>query len=257
MKILRGCYGVGSLIYKLTSYRFITKKASKGSEFLPKEIRDKLFVSFASDLLKNFNVRDHCKSLPKIDRPSLVVGNHISYLDMPLVAKYCPATFVAKEEVNSWPIFGKFNKQMRTISLKRSDKSSRSKAAEQIAASLRKQKDSVILFPSGTTSIEKSIMWKRGSFQIAEKYGIPIVPFRLQYSPLRRAAFIGKDLLLPHIYRLSYHGPLDAYIEFADPLIITNAEKQLKEVQAWCQEPFVSKEAYDSLVGGKESFQLN
>ena len=199
-----------------------------------------MIIKFAKDILSHYNVRTHCKVLPKIDKPSLVLGNHIGYLDMPLVAKYCPATFVAKEEVNAWPIIGNFNKQMRTISLKRSDKKSRSKAAEQIATKIREQQDSVILYPSGTTSIEGEPMWRRGSFQIAEKYKIPVVPFRIIYKPLRIAAFIGNDLLLPHLFKLSANGPIDATIEFAKPVEITDVEKQMLEIRAWCQEPLIN-----------------
>ena len=91
------------------SFKKIAAQASNGEDFLNRKTRDELIIKFAKDILSHYNVRTHCKVLPKIDKPSLVLGNHIGYLDMPLVAKYCPATFVAKEEVNAWPIIGNFN----------------------------------------------------------------------------------------------------------------------------------------------------
>src|ERR1017187_2296693 len=36
----------------------------------------------------------------------LLVSNHLSYLDIPVMASLTPAVFVAKHEIKSWPVIG-------------------------------------------------------------------------------------------------------------------------------------------------------
>ena len=39
-------------------------------------------------------------------RPFVVIGNHTSYLDVPVVASQIPVLFVAKQDVKQWPLIG-------------------------------------------------------------------------------------------------------------------------------------------------------
>ena len=38
------------------------------------------------------------------DRPFFLVSNHLSYLDIPVLASRIPGVFVAKKEIRSWPV---------------------------------------------------------------------------------------------------------------------------------------------------------
>ena len=50
---------------------------------------------------------------------TLFVSNHVSYLDIPVIAGYADGTFVAKAEVARWPLFGQAAKLTRTIFIQR------------------------------------------------------------------------------------------------------------------------------------------
>jgi 1-acyl-sn-glycerol-3-phosphate acyltransferase len=47
--------------------------------------------------------------------PLLVVANHSSWLDVPVITATAPAVFVAKREIASWPLFGLLAKLQRSV----------------------------------------------------------------------------------------------------------------------------------------------
>ena len=52
-------------------------------------------------------------------KSNLFISNHLSYLDIPILGSKFPMRFVAKSEVESWPIFGFLAKKGRSIFIKR------------------------------------------------------------------------------------------------------------------------------------------
>jgi len=81
----------------------------------------------------------------------LVVSNHLSYLDIPIISATMPCFFVAKMEVDRWPVFGKAARSGGTIFLDRSSQASATRVAEQITERL-KLPIPVLLFPEGTST---------------------------------------------------------------------------------------------------------
>lgn len=47
-----------------------------------------------------------CYGKPSQSKRVLLAGNHVSYLDIPIIASCLDVTFVAKAEVADWPLFG-------------------------------------------------------------------------------------------------------------------------------------------------------
>jgi lyso-ornithine lipid O-acyltransferase len=52
--------------------------------------------------------------------PTLLVCNHVSYLDIEVLGGLVPGSFVAKAEVATWPFFSTLAKAQRTIFIERS-----------------------------------------------------------------------------------------------------------------------------------------
>ena len=50
---------------------------------------------------------------------NLYISNHLSYLDIPILGSIYPVRFVAKSEVENWPLFGFLAKLGRTIFISR------------------------------------------------------------------------------------------------------------------------------------------
>ena len=170
------------------------------------------------------------------DSSVLFVGNHISYLDIPLLmSQIFNISFVAKEEIASWPLFGNGAKAAQTIFVKREDKTNRQQSRLAISRGLNEGKR-IVLFPSGTTSLTETKDWRRGAFEIAQENNCLIQPFRLTYSPLRSLAYIDDDSFLSHLTNLFRLQSMSARIEFHRPVRVTEAAIDCLHWQTWARE---------------------
>lgn len=173
---------------------------------------------------------------PLCDEPCLLVGNHLSYFDVPVLMSLYPITFVSKKEVLYWPVFGKAAKIAGTLFLDRESRSSRKLIGEQIAEHIKKGGKNIALFPEGTTSIEGK-EWKKGSFYVAAEHGFKVQAFCLSYSPLRPTAFIDDDLMIPHLWNQLNHDN-HATVELSKPMLITDPEKDCQKLQNWVRDRY-------------------
>jgi len=195
-------------------------------------------LKWAKRMLELTNVEVSVIGQPLQHGPVVLIGNHLSYLDIPLLLRFAPAVnFVAKEELRGWPIFGAGMTHTGTIFVQRDSADSRGSAMKALHQSLEETPKPVAIFPSGTTSLSESTPWKNGAFRLAMEAGIPIQAFRIRYFPLRRAAFIGEDSFLLHLWRLCRGGPVRAIIEFAEPELVLDIQASKKKWNDWCRNP--------------------
>jgi 1-acyl-sn-glycerol-3-phosphate acyltransferase len=196
---------------------------------------EKIKFNWAHELMQRLNIQVEVIGKPSADASILLLGNHISYVDIPLLFKYVPqASFVAKKEVKSWPIIGAAARQARTVFVDRNNNSHRSHVRESIHQALTDGKR-VIIFPSGTTSISEHVAWKKGAFEIARDGGFKVQPFRINYSPLRDVAYIDQDTLIFHLMKLSQHKVIHATLEFHEPVYIKDVYLDAQYWQQWSQ----------------------
>ena len=193
-------------------------------------------TEWAGDILTTLNVHVEKVGQPSREEPVLFVGNHISYVDIPLLMFVSPVVFVAKKQLGSWPVIGTACRSVGTILVDRDSKASRKSSGELIAPCIQERRQSVCIYPSGTTSIDESTAWRWGPFQIAARHSIPVQPFRIRYDQMERAAFLLEDSLLPHLWRFLSGGPIKATVEFHSPVLITDPEKDARRWWEWARE---------------------
>ncbi len=85
------------------------------------------------------------------DSPVLLVCNHTSWLDIPVLSAVAPVSFVAKKEVGGWPFVASLARLQRTVFVDRNRRQSAGEAADEITARLD-QGDTIVLFAEGTSS---------------------------------------------------------------------------------------------------------
>jgi 1-acyl-sn-glycerol-3-phosphate acyltransferase len=78
----------------------------------------------------------------------LVVANHISWLDIALLHSFTAMGFVAKAEIESWPVFGTVARAGGSVFHRRGSHDSASGVAAQMIARLREDRR-VVIFPEG------------------------------------------------------------------------------------------------------------
>ncbi len=140
------------------------------------------------------------------DGPAILVGNHISYLDIPAVMSLLPeARFIAKDDIEAWPIVGLAATRGGTIFISRKTIRDKRLAKEKILKSLKEKNAKIVVFPSGTTTLNEEGLWKKGIFKIAKELGVPVKLFRLDYCPLRPSAYVENDNLIKQMADLKKH----------------------------------------------------
>lgn len=114
-------------------------------------------------------------------RPCVLVGNHQSELDVLLLGaifpKYCSVT--AKSSLARVPFLGWFMALSGTVFINRTDRQSAVKAFESAAEEMKRERQSVFIFPEGTRSYASGPelgAFKKGAFHLAVQAGMPVVP---------------------------------------------------------------------------------
>lgn len=219
-------------VFSLTAHYLFRSCLAKNDQAIMEYKRD-----WSKELLRLFKMDIEVKGKPSGNfEPCILVGNHISYLDIPLLMHFCPhITFVSKKEIKYWPVIGLAAKKVNTIFVSRGSGHSRSMVKKQIAQHLLQNKQQVAIFPSGTTSLFKSAVWKRGAFDIARNNNIQLQPFRIRYYPQSHVAYIGKDNFLSHMFVLFNLPLIKVVLEFHHPVLVEDIDSDCVIWKSWCE----------------------
>ncbi len=180
--------------------------------------------------------------------PVLLASNHISYLDIAVIASEVPVVFVSKSEVAGWPLLGPLAKAIGTIFLERDRPRSVIEVAERMGK-LLKSGQSIAMFPEGTTKKESGISDLRPAlFEPALRAEIPIQGVSLEYIPLSKsdnaeAAWYGEATFLPHFYRFLCGGRWVARLKFNEAGFYADRHEAAQMLRTWME---------SSLVFGKQ-----
>jgi lyso-ornithine lipid O-acyltransferase len=169
-------------------------------------------------------------------RPLLLVANHSSWLDVPVITAVAPVVFVAKREVASWPLLGLLAKLQRSVFVDRERRHKTLEVNAQIAQRLAAG-DPVVLFGEGTSSDGNRVLPFRTALIGAARDalaaatpggGVMIQPLSIAYVgldglPLGRqhrplAAWYGDMDFVSHLRGLLRHGALDVVVSWGEPI---------------------------------------
>jgi 1-acyl-sn-glycerol-3-phosphate acyltransferase len=150
----------------------------------------------------------------------LVASNHLSYIDILVIGSLCPAIFVAKSDVNGWPIFGWLCRNAGTIFVSRDNPAEVPAQLATMERPLRKGIP-VVLFPEGTSSEGSTVLPFRSSLlESTVRSGKPVTPTAISYSlhgngnPGQEIAYWGDHTLFPHLLNLLSKPGFEARIAF-------------------------------------------
>src|SRR6185503_19627542 len=94
---------------------------------------------WAQNTLERLGIQVNVQGTPSSQGSLLLVGNHISYVDIPLLmSTVINSSFVAKQELRFWPVFGAAAKRIDTVFVQRNSGASRKSARRSVAEALRK-----------------------------------------------------------------------------------------------------------------------
>jgi lyso-ornithine lipid O-acyltransferase len=195
------------------------------------------------------------------DRPVLVVCNHISWLDIPVLSAVAPVSFVAKKDVSGWPFVSTLARLQRSVYVDRDRPNTVGETAsamlERLAAG-----DAIVLFPEGTSTDGNRVLAFKSSLFAAVKptagqrpdlanavvQTLSLVYTKRNGLPLtwdeRRAlGYYGDMTLGDNAFEVLGGGPLHASISISPPIALsdfTDRKDLSRRAEASVRAAFVS-----------------
>jgi 1-acyl-sn-glycerol-3-phosphate acyltransferase len=200
------------------------------SFFAPKMMVRRFIVAWMRVLLRLLRIKIilHGRF---VNAPVLMVANHVSWLDIPVLLALTQPDMVSKKELRYWPCLGRPAQKIGTLFLSRGDAEDSRLLSNQIAFFLT-QGRKIAIFPEGTTSNGHTVKrFYPRLFQAAIYAKAPIQPVAIcytdRYNHLHdQAPFIGDDDLLSHLWRFLASEKTIVHVHALPPLSSTESSRR-------------------------------
>lgn len=147
----------------------------------------------------------------------LIVSNHTSWLDIPIIAGATGTAFVATDSVRAWPLVGWLASLNHTVFVDRGDRSAVHGQVGAVRAALAKHQP-IAIFPEGTTSIAL-LPFKPSLLEVVSPppRAIRVQPLRLDYSDALHLAWVDKERAPANLWRVLTHQRFTVRLECLEP----------------------------------------
>ncbi|MGC9237063.1 MAG: lysophospholipid acyltransferase family protein [Thiomonas sp.] len=180
---------------------------------------------WSAQLLRLSGIELHVSGTP-LRTPSLVVANHVSWIDIFAINAVQPVRFVSKSEAAQWPLIGPLVRGVGTLFIERERAQDVVRVIHQMAQCLQ-QGDHVGVFPEGTTGYGHSLLpFHANLFQAAcvKEHPAPVQPVLLFYADhrsgrfSRAASYVGDETMVGSLWRMSAAPRLRIEVNYLPPI---------------------------------------
>ncbi len=136
--------------------------------------KNAMVQSWALGLLQRLNVQLQVLGTPPANGPVLLVSNHLSWLDIPVLhaARYC--RFISKSDVDSWPLVATLARAAGTLFIDRSSRRDTLRLVQLMSEALA-ARDVLAVFPEGTTGDGSALLpFHANLIEAAVQSGAPV-----------------------------------------------------------------------------------
>lgn len=151
---------------------------------------------------------------------TLLMANHISWLDIIALLATSNCRFVGKSELARWPVLGTMIAGAGTVFVERASKRDVRRVVTEIQVALQQGK-LVAVFPEGTTTAGNSVQsFHPNLFEAAILSSAPVQPVSIRYRKRRTGetsvapAYVGDDSLFTTVWRTLRARPFSAIVHF-------------------------------------------
>lgn len=163
---------------------------------------------------------------------TLVVANHISWLDITAVHAVCPrARFVSKADVQRWPLVNRLVDAAGTLYIEREKRRDALRVVHQMAQALQSG-DTVAVFPEGTTGEGQGLLpFHANLLQAAITTATPVQPVALRYADAQHAVspaalWVGDTTLVQSLWLLACGQGLVVLLHVLPPMATAHADRR-------------------------------
>jgi 1-acyl-sn-glycerol-3-phosphate acyltransferase len=166
----------------------------------------------------------------------LLVANHLSYVDVLVLASRLECVFVAKDEVERWPVVGRLCRAVDTLFISRERRGDVARVVVRIEE-LLKEGRGVVLFPEGTSTDGSLVLpFRPALLETAVRAGVPVSYASLTYvtqpgvPPAQSSVcWWGEAGFLDHLIDLLRLPGFEARVTFGAERIFDTDRKVLAE----------------------------
>jgi len=179
--------------------------------------------------------------------PFFLVSNHLSYVDIAALRSAVNGVFVAKAEVQSWPVAGRIVSDMGVIFIDRKNLRDIPRAGAEIITTLNAG-EGVVVFPEGTSTKGEDVLPFNSSFlEFAAKTDLAVSYASITYRtpegepPASTMVCWWEDIsFFAHLFRLFTVSRFTAIIDFGEESVVNPDRKQLAaELRQRVKEKFI------------------
>jgi 1-acyl-sn-glycerol-3-phosphate acyltransferase len=158
-------------------------------------------------------------------RSGVVVANHVSWLDIFVIAAVSPSRFVSKSEVRDWPVAGYLATKAGTVYLERTRRRDAARVNREMAELLAAG-ERLAVFPEGTTTDGSELKHFHGSLlQPAAESGAPVFPAAIRYLDAEgnvtpAPAYVGNESFMQSLGRILAARGLRVEVTFLAPIAV-------------------------------------
>ena len=187
---------------------------------------------WSAGVLRAAGLQLHVSGVAPRPGATLIVANHISWLDIATVHAAAPhARFVSKADVLQWPLLGWLIRGAGTLFIERERKRDAVRVVHAMAEAL-KAGDTVAVFPEGTTGAGPELLpFHANLLQAAVATATPVQPVVLRFSDASgrfssAVEFLGETTLLQSVWRVLTARGLTAHVELLPPVGTAHADRR-------------------------------
>lgn len=185
--------------------------------------RDARVQSWAQGLLHRVGVVLQVHGTPPVNGPVLLVANHLSWLDIPVLhaARHC--RFISKSDVGGWPLLATLSGAAGTLYIDRNSRRDTLRMVEAMAGALH-QRDVLAVFPEGTTGDGSALLpFRPNLLEAAVQTDAPVQPVGLRFIDPASGAdspaplYVGDTTLVASLWRTLSAPAVIARVHYGTP----------------------------------------
>ncbi|MFN4117441.1 lysophospholipid acyltransferase family protein [Acidovorax sp.] len=179
--------------------------------------------AWSLQLLAHAGIRLRIQGRPPVTGPVMLVANHISWLDIPVMhaARHC--RFVSKSDVQGWPIIGALATAAGTLYIERSSRRDALRMVKSMQEALQRG-EVLAVFPEGTTGDGREMLpFHANLLQAAVAADAPVQPVGLRFVDRASGttsfapSYIGDETLVGSIWRTLSAPAIEAVVHYGEP----------------------------------------
>ena len=163
---------------------------------------------------------------------TLLVANHVSWLDILAINAARPVRFVSKADVRHWPLVGWIVACGGTLFIERERRSDAMRVVHQVAEALQSGSQ-IAIFPEGTTSDGRGVLPFHASLlQSAVATGVDVQPILMRYSDAQAcvsesANYVGDTTLAQSMWLIANASDLTVHVSFLSAVVGPHPDRRV------------------------------